>query len=149
MPFSELNLFTNNKQELPALMVNNTNDIAPQIALPDKDGLAIFEVKKIIRCKSDNSYTEFLILDDSGKKKDYLKKVVSKGIYHFEDFLMSTGYFYRIHNQHIINVAHLTRIIRNNGGYVLMDDNTGELIPIARARKEDFLKHLKFKGIIL
>lgn len=129
-------------------MVNNTNDIDPKIALPDKDGLAIFEVKKIIRCQSDNSYTEFLILDDSGKKKDYFKKVVSKGFYHFEEFLMSTGYFYRIHNQHIINVNHLKKIMRNNGGHVLMDDNTDELIPIARARKEDFLNYLKDKGII-
>jgi two-component system, LytTR family, response regulator len=129
-------------------MTNNEIDIAPKIALPDKDGMSIYEVKNIVRCTSDNSYTEFLILDDSGYEKDYFKKVVSKGIYHFEDYLISTGYFYRIHNQHIINVNHLKRIIRNNGGYVLMDDNINEWIPIARARKEDFLNYLKEKNII-
>lgn len=130
-------------------MVNKENDIANKIALPDKNELAIYDVKKIIRCKSDNSYTEFLILDDSGKGKDYFKKIVSKGIYHFEEVLMSTGFFYRIHNQHIINVTHLKKIIKNNGGFVMMDDDSNEMIPIARARKEDFMSYLKIKGIIL
>jgi two-component system LytT family response regulator len=130
-------------------MVNKEIDTVSKIALPDKNELAIFEVKKIIRCKSDNSYTEFLILDDSGKKKTYATKVVSKGIYHFEDILMSTGWFYRIHNQHIINLTHLKKIIKTNGGFVMMDDNTEEQIPIARARKEEFLNYLKEKGIII
>jgi two-component system LytT family response regulator len=129
-------------------MVSIANDIDPRIALPDKNELIFFEVRKIIRCKSDNSYTEFFLLDDSGKKKIYSSKVVSKGFYHYEEFLMSTGFFYRIHNQHIINVTHLKKIIRNNGGYVLMDDDTNELLPIARARKEEFLNYLKIKGII-
>lgn len=130
-------------------MVNIVNDSEPKIALPDKNEVAIFEIRKIIRCKSDNSYTEFLILDDSGRERDYIKKIVSKGIYHFEEILMTTGQFYRVHNQHIINVNHLKKIIKNNGGFVIMDDNTEEQIPIARARKEDFLKYLKEKGIII
>jgi two-component system LytT family response regulator len=130
-------------------MVNNVYDIGHKIALPDKNEVTIFEIRKIIRCKSDNSYTEFLILDDSGKEKDYVKKVVSKGIYYFEELLMSTGTFYRIHNQHIINVSHLKKIVKNNGGFVEMDDNTGGLIPIARARKEDFFIYLKERGIII
>jgi len=133
-------------------MVNKTstlNDTVQKIALPDKNELTFFEVRKIIRCKSDNSYTEFLILDDTSKKKACFKRIVSKGFYHYEKFLMSTGLFYRIHNQHIINVSHLKKIIKNNGGYVLMDDNTNELLPIARARKEEFLNYLKIKRIIL
>lgn len=130
-------------------MVNKETDIDPKIALPDKNEVTIFEIRKIIRCKSDNSYTEFLILDDSGKERDYIKKIVSKGIYHFEEILMSAGYFYRIHNQYIINVNHLKKIIKINSGFVMMDDNTNEQIPIARARKEEFLNYLKEKGIIL
>jgi two-component system LytT family response regulator len=133
-------------------MVNQTTtsaDIVQKIALPDKNELTFFEVKKIIRCKSDNSYTEFIILDDNSRKKIFSKRVVSKGFYQYEEFLMSTGLFYRIHNQHIINVNHIKKIVKSNGGYVLMDDNTNELLPIARARKEEFLNYLKFKGIIL
>jgi two-component system LytT family response regulator len=130
-------------------MVNNENNITPKIALPDKNELAIYDLIKVVRCKSDNSYTEFLILDDSGNEKEYIKKIVSKGIYHFEELLISTGTFYRVHNQHIINVIHLKRIIKNNGGFVMMDDNTEEQIPIARARKDEFLNYLKEKRIML
>lgn len=130
-------------------MTTNELDITQKIALADKDGLAIYEIRKIVRCKSDNSYTEFLILDDSGTVKDYFKKVVSKGIYHFEEHLLSTGYFFRVHNQHLINVNYLKRISRNNGGYALMDENTNERIPIARSRKEEFFIYLKEKGIII
>jgi len=130
-------------------MVNKEIDSVHKIALPDKNELAIYDVRKIVRCKSDNSYTEFLILNDSGKEKSYFRKTVSKGIYHFEELLMSTGTFYRIHNQHIINVTHLKKIIKNNGGFVMMDDNTNEQIPIARARKDEFINYLKEKGIIL
>lgn len=130
-------------------MVNKEIDIVHKIALPDKNELAIYDIRKIVRCKSDNSYTEFLILDDSGAEKNYIRKTVSKGIYHFEELLMSTGTFYRVHNQHIINVIHLKKIIKTNGGFVIMNDNTDEPVPIARARKDEFFIYLKEKGILL
>jgi two-component system LytT family response regulator len=131
---------------LANLKLNNDDQ---RIALPDKNGLNFFEIRKIIRCQSDNSYTDFFILDESARKKGSIKMVVSKGFEHFEDFLIGKGLFYRVHNQHIVNVNHIKRYIKDNGGYLIMDDNSGEMIPVARARKEDFLNHLKSKGIIL
>lgn len=125
------------------------NDIDQKIALPDKDGLNFYLVKKIIRCHSDNSYTEFFIIDESFKKRGNIKVVVSKGFEHFEDILMSTGSFFRIHNQHIVNVNHIKKYVRTKGSYLIMDDISGEMIPVARARKEDFLNHLKKQGIMV
>ena len=118
------------------------------IALPDKNGLNFFDIKRIIRCQSDNSYTEFFILDGSSKKKGWIKIVVSKGFGHFEDFLVTKGFFYRVHNQHIVNINHINRYIKSDGGYLMMNDNSGAMVPVARARKEDFLNHLKSRGII-
>ncbi len=120
-----------------------------RIALPDKNGLNFFDLGKIIRCQSDNSYTDFFILDESTRKRGSIKVVVSKGFEHFEDFMTAKGFFYRVHNQHIVNVNHIKKYIKNNGGYLIMDDNTDTMIPVARARKEDFLNHLKLRGIIL
>lgn len=120
-----------------------------KIKLFQNEKLILFEVKNIIRCKSDNSYTEFLILNDSGKKKSYLRILVSKGLYHYEDRLISSGFFFRIHNQYIINVNFLAKIIKTNNGYVLMEDKTNELLPIARSRKKDFLKFLKYSCTIV
>lgn len=119
------------------------------IALPDKNGLNFFEIRKIIRCQSDNSYTDFFMLDETTKRKGSIKIVVSKGFDHFEEFLVAKGSFYRVHNQHIVNINHIRKYIKNNGGYLIMDDNSDAMIPVARARKENFLNHLKLKGIIL
>ena len=119
------------------------------IAFPDKNGLNFFEIMKIIRCQSDNSYTEFFVLDDSGKRKECVKIVVSKGFEYLEDFLVTKGFFYRVHNQHIINIYHIKRYIKSDGGYLMMNDNSGVMVPVARARKERFLEHLKSRGIIL
>jgi len=120
-----------------------------RIALPDKNGLNFFDLEKIIRCQSDNSYTDFFILDESTRKRGSIKVVVSKGFEHFEDFMTAKGFFYRVHNQHIVNVNHIKKYIKNSGGYLIMDDNSDVMIPVARARKEDFLNHLKSRGIIL
>ena len=119
-----------------------------KIELFRREKLILLEVKNIIRCKSDNSYTEFLFLDDSYRKKSYSRILVSKGFYHFEDILMSAGTFYRKHNQHIINVNFLAKIIKINSGYIVMDDNTNELVPIARSRKKEFLNFLKQAGLL-
>jgi two-component system, LytTR family, response regulator len=120
-----------------------------RIALPDKNGLVFIEVKKIIRCQSDNSYTDFFILDESIKKRGSTKIEVSKGFDYFKSFLNTHDLFYRVHNRHIININHIQRYTKSNGGYLIMDDNSDTMIPVARARKEEFLNYLKSKRIIL
>lgn len=119
-----------------------------KIALSDKTGLHFFEVKNIIRCQSDNSYTEFFILNEGVKSKEIIKIIVSKGFNDFEDFLVDKGRFYRVHNQHLVNINHIRKYVKDDGGYLIMD-NSCETIPIARSRREDFLSYLKNKGITL
>lgn len=45
--------------------------------------------------------------------------------------------FCRIHHSHLINMAHLRRYSKNDGGYVEMSD--GSQIEISRRKKDDFL----------
>jgi two-component system LytT family response regulator len=120
-----------------------------RIALHDKNGLNFFEVKNIVRCQSDNSYTEFFILDERCNPTLISKIVVSRGFNDFEDFLVDKGLFYRVHNKHIVNINHIKKYIKNNGGFLVMDDKSDVPIPIARARKEEFLSYLQSKEIIL
>jgi two-component system, LytTR family, response regulator len=117
-----------------------------KIALPDKKGLSFFEVRNIIRCQSDNSYTEFFILEN-GKQSELVKIEISKGLSYFEDYLLDKGFFYRIHNQHLINVNHIKKYIKCDGGYLMMMD--GSTIPVARNRKDDFIHYLQSRGIML
>jgi len=119
-----------------------------KIALTDKTGLHFFEVKNIIHCKSDNSYTEFFILKvDAGRIK-VIRFEVSKGICEYEDFLVDKGLFFRVHNQHIINISHIIKYSTDESRLV-MNYCSDETIPVARSRKDDFMRFLKNKGMTL
>jgi two-component system, LytTR family, response regulator len=121
------------------------SDENQKIALYDKGGLNFVKLNDIVRCQTDNAYTEFLILQD--KKSTVIQ--VTKGLSCFEDFLTDKGMFFRVHNQHLININHIKRFVKDNGGYLIMDDNPCLTIPIARARKDDFVSFLKLRGIII
>lgn len=120
-----------------------------RIALPDKNGLVFYDITRIVRCHSDNSYTDFYMLNENNNGDIYTKVVISKGFDYFEDFLVSKGLFYRVHNQHIINIYHINRYIKNDGGYLVLNVQPEVKIPVARARRAGFLKHLKEQGILL
>lgn len=81
-----------------------------RIALPDKTGLIFYEASQILRCQSDNSYTDFYLLNEANKNEHLSKIVISKGFDYFEEFLLSRGCFYRVHNQHIININYIKQL---------------------------------------
>jgi two-component system LytT family response regulator len=134
------------KARMLNLLANfKVKDEDQKIALPDNKGMSFFEVKNIIRCQSDNSYTEFFILEE--KKIEPVKIIISKGLAYFEDFLLDRGFFFRIHNQHLINVNHIRKYIKCDGGFLIMDDNSN--IPVARNRKDEFVNYLQSRSIML
>ncbi|MEI7526614.1 MAG: response regulator [Mariniphaga sp.] len=120
-----------------------------KIALPDTDGLRFFNLKNIVRCESFNSTTIFYLLGEKGDGGKYVRVVVSKGFYQFEDFLTDKGFFYRVHNEHIVNINHIKKYIKGEGGYLVMDNDPVTEIPVARARKEDFLNFLRSQGLFI
>ena len=48
--------------------------------------------------------------------------------------------FYRIHNSSLINVQHLKKFIRQDGGYVEMSN--GEHLTVSRRKRDEFLDYL-------
>jgi two-component system LytT family response regulator len=110
------------------LLLNNVNKIE-KIALPSLNGIEFVRIENIVRCESDNNYTNFYLT--SGEKI-----VVSKTLKEFEDMLDSKGFF-RTHKSHIINLAFLKKYIKGEGGIAVMED--GSEIAVSRRRKEEFL----------
>ena len=49
--------------------------------------------------------------------------------------------FFRIHQSHIINTDFISKVLKEDGGFVVMEN--GVKIPIARRRKDEFLDMLK------
>lgn len=103
-----------------------------KIVLSTSDKIHIVEVSKIIRCESDNYYTNFFLND--GKKI-----LISKTLKENEE-LLSGHNFIRPHKSHLINLDYVKSFNRDEGGYILMKDESK--IPVSRRKRERILEIL-------
>lgn len=101
-----------------------------RIAVPDGEGLIFIDVANIIRFHSDGSYTTIYLLD--GKKL-----MASKPIGEYDELLCEDGFF-RIHRSHLINMNHIKKYLKGEGGYVLMSDGTE--VEVSRRKKNEFIE---------
>ena len=99
------------------------------LTLTATDGVRFIKMKDIMRLEAHGRYTKFYLAN---------KEVIltSRTLGDFEETL-SANQFFRIHETHIINLLYIDRFHRGNN-YVLLSDKTE--LPLARRRKEDFLK---------
>lgn len=117
-----------------------------RIALPDSCGMSFYETKRIICCTSDNSTTYFQIKTDDLKTP--VKRIaVSKGLAIWEDFLFEKGFFFRVHNRYMVNINFIKRFVKSENAYLVIDHL--EHIPVARNRKDELIRFLKTKGMVL
>lgn len=116
------------------LLLQNLNSQSGnhKIALPTSEGLSFINVRDIIRCKADGSYTHFYF-------KDGTTFLVSKKIKEYEE-LLSPYHFQRVHHSHLINLDEVKKYVRGDGGYVVMSD--GETVYVSKRKKEGFLSAL-------
>ncbi|MBI2269975.1 MAG: response regulator transcription factor [Bacteroidetes bacterium] len=102
-----------------------------RIALSTSTGIHLFDVNDVIRCESQDNYTNFFI-------KGHKPILISKTLKEYEELLSQHG-FERIHQSHLINLSYLKSYIKSEGGYVVMSDGTN--LPVAQ-RKRDRLQEL-------
>lgn len=119
----------NQDQKLKVLSDNMENKIY-RLVLPTVNGFNVVEISDILRCEGERNYTRFVFRNGE-------KILVSKTMKEFEELLAKHG-FYRVHQSFIINLHHVKKYNRGQGGEVVMSD--GEIIPVSRTRKESFLK---------
>ncbi len=103
-----------------------------KIVLSTSDKIHIIEVSRIVRCESDNYYTNFFLND--GKKI-----LISKTLKENEE-LLSGHNFIRPHKSHLINLDYVKSFNRDEGGYILMKD--GSKVPVSRRKREQILEVL-------
>jgi two-component system, LytTR family, response regulator len=114
------------------LLLSNIKGKSVKIAVPTFDGLQMINADDIVRCVADESYTNIHL-------KGGQKIIVSKLLKEYEELL--SGYnFFRIHNSTLVNLKHVSRYIKGEGGYVVMSD--GENCEVARRKKTELLSRL-------
>ncbi|MBD0285770.1 MAG: LytTR family transcriptional regulator, partial [Flavisolibacter sp.] len=70
--------------------------------------------------------------------KNKSKVIACRSLKKVEGQLLHFSFFLRVHHSYIINLNEVTKYIRCEGGYVLMND--GSSVNVSRSRKEALLK---------
>jgi two-component system LytT family response regulator len=118
---------------LEVLLRNFEDKRDAKIALPTSSGYVFVKLHDVIRLESQNTYTTFFM-------KDKNQIVVSRTLKDCEEMLSDSG-FVRVHQSHMINLSHVKKFTRGEGGTVEMDD--GAFVEVSRRKKEEFLDALK------
>jgi len=111
------------------LLENLKSNTPSKLAIPTSEGMEYLNTDEIIRIEADRSYSWFHMTH--GKK--YL---VSRNLKEYQE-LLDDHNFFRTHNSHLINLDHVKKYVRQEGGHIVMDD--GSSVPISRSKKDLFL----------
>lgn len=103
--------------------------LKPKIPISSLNGVELVEVEQIIRCESDGNYTTIVLAQR--------KITVSKTLKEIEKQLVEFPYFFRLHNSHLVNLNHVTKYIRGEGGSVILSNQ--EEIGVSRSKKMELL----------
>jgi two-component system LytT family response regulator len=106
--------------------------VLKRIILHTSDHLQLVSVHDIVRAEADSNYTTFYL---SGSKHI----LVSRTMKEFESLLSGSG-FIRVHQSHLVNIDHIDRFVRKDGGYLLLKD--GVKIPVSPNLKKQVLHTL-------
>jgi two-component system, LytTR family, response regulator len=101
-----------------------------RIALTASDHLIFVDTNDVIYCESDSNYTTFFLV--SGEKV-----VISKTLKDVEEILENDGFF-RIHASYLVNMKHVSKFTRGDGGHVVMSNN--QQLTVSRKKKEEFFE---------
>ena len=111
--------------------------VVKKIALKVNEGIYLLRLKDIIRLEANGRYTTFYTRE--GKSI-----MVSKNIKEYSD-LLPQEFFSRPHQSHIVHLDFVKKVLKEDGGYIIMEDNTK--IPISRRKKERFINALRNRSL--
>jgi len=118
--------------QLGALRENleNIGNQNKKIILKNQESIFLLNTSDIVHCMSEGSYTAF-------ETSDNQNILVSKNLKEYEDLLAGSG-FLRVHRSHLINLRHVKRFDKQEGGVVVMTN--GSQVPASTSGRERLLE---------
>jgi two-component system, LytTR family, response regulator len=101
-----------------------------KIILKTSDNIYLIEQNDIISCESDGCYTVFYTTRG--------EKIMVTGILKEFDELLGASGFYRIHKSYLINLRHVIRFEKQDGGFVVLSDD--RKVPVASRKREELIQ---------
>lgn len=108
-------------------------EMLQKIAIPGMQDVRFVKVNDIIRIEGDSNYS-FIYVD--GGEKIHSSRTLGD----YEELLTSHQNFFRVHKTHLVNLNHVVKLIKTEGGYLEMKD--GSQVEISRRRKTEVLQLL-------
>lgn len=105
-----------------------------RLALPSPEGLRMLLVKDILYCVAEGENTSIHLINALGPS------LVCRSLKEVEGLLKNKGFF-RVHHSYLINLNHMERYIKGDGGDIIMSD--GSCIPVSRQRKQEFMERIE------
>lgn len=118
------------------LLENLKSALPTRLAIPTADGMEYLNPHDIVRIEADRSYSWFYLTGDR-------KYLVSRNLKEYQD-LLGERQFFRPHHSHLINLEHVKKYFRHDGGYIEMAD--GSHVPVSRVKRELFLLQMSRMG---
>lgn len=118
-----------------AHLLDNVNSIkreSKKIVLKTAESIYLVNVNEIIRCEATGNYTQFFL-------KDQKPVLVSKTLKDYDEILSDFGFF-RVHQSHLVNLKHIIRLDKADGGTLIL--NYDQKTPVSTRRKEALIKAL-------
>jgi len=115
--------------------LHNISDLSKdskKIVLKTSDNIHLVNLRDIIYCEADRSYTTFHLVDKS-------RILVSTTMGDYEEMFKDYRFF-RIHQSFLLNLNYFKRYEKSEGGKAVLTDNTS--LPVATRKKEQLLQRL-------
>lgn len=106
-----------------------------KLALPTSDGYVLISVDQIVFCEANDNYTHFHL-------KDGKTTTACRTLKEVEEQLSEFPFLIRVHHSYLVNLNEISRYVRGEGGYLVMNEGTS--INVSRSRKELLLKKINF-----
>lgn len=113
--------------------LNNIHKEPNKIVLSDSESIYLVKVSDILWCTAEGSYTRFCLSNGS-------EILVSRNLKSYEDILDSEQ-FLRIHHSYLVNIHHIKRFERSEGGVLVMDND--RILPVSVRKKDNLMQLLK------
>lgn len=120
----------NDQMALKLNVLLNNLDKLKKIVLKTAESIHIINVEQIIRCEADVNYTHFYL--DNAKHL-----IVSKPLKDYAEILEQAGFF-RTHQSHLVNLEHIVRYDKTEGGHLVMDNES--IVPVSTRKKDELLQ---------
>src|SRR6218665_3600544 len=131
----EENSFKFAKTEAPAgssTSLNRKRNVSAKLSIPVPDGLLMVDTEDIVNFMAHDRCTQVILADGS---RYQLQRVLKE-----YEMLLADLNFFRIHNSCLVNLLHVKKYIRGEGGYIMMSD--GQCCEVSLRKKTGLLDRL-------